>query len=437
MDLRYNPFQPNSPVAPGMFVGRGRELLTLDRALVQARAGQPKHFLLTGERGIGKTSLLDYIRDVAKGTFGADEQRFHFLVVDVVIEKTTSRASLARKIQRCLDKELGGTEQARGFLKKAWAFASRVEVAGVSISAAAAPTSDEDLLDDFAYSLSETAVRICNNAIEPGLFDAQYDGILICMDEVDRAPPTLELGALIKTLLERLQRRGCTTVMFGLAGLPEVRDVLRSSHQSVLRVFDDLPLERLDPDDVGRVIARCIARANEKNAMQTSIAKDGADMLAALSEGYPHFIQQYGYSAFATDTDGVIDQSDVIGGAFGRGGALKAIGERYYRDDFYNRIQKDSYRQVLRIMADQLDAWVTKEDIRKRFSGAEKTLNNALQALRERNIIRSKEGDRGIYRLQQKGFALWIKTFHDNQQKLPLQDQDIGKDDVPAPQNGG
>ena len=47
-----------------------------------------------------------------------------------------------------------------------------------------------------------------------------------------------------------------------------------------------------------------------------------------------------------------------------------------------------------------------------------------------------REGDRGIYRLQQKGFALWIKTFHDNQQKLPLQDQDIGADDV-APTTEG
>ena len=33
------------------------------------------------------------------------------------------------------------------------------------------------------------------------------------------------------------------------------------------------------------------------------------------------------------------------------GGALDLIGDRYYRDAFYNRISKESYRQVLRIMA--------------------------------------------------------------------------------------
>jgi hypothetical protein len=100
---------------------------------------------------------------------------------------------------------------------------------------------------------------------------------------------------------------------------------------------------------------------------------------------------------------------DVLLGAFGSRGALDVIGDRYYRDDFYNRIQKESYRQVLRIMADKLDGWVTKQEIRAKFKGNDSTLDNAIKALRDRHIILSKEGERGIYRLQHKGFALWIK----------------------------
>ena len=264
------------------------------------------------------------------------------------------------------------------------------------------------------------------SAVDPGLFDSKYDGVLICLDEIDRASDTLDLGTFLKTLIESLQRRECNHVMFGLAGLTEAREVLRDSHPSSLRMIDDLPLERLASKEATEVIERCLGRANERNSTATNIDLEAKTILAALSEGYPHFIQQYGYSAFACDADGLIDQTDVLRGAFGPGGALKAIGERYYREDFFERIQKDSYRQVLRIMADKLDAWVTKEAIRQRFTGTEKTLNNALQALRDRNIILSKDGERGIYRLQQKGFAIWIKTFQDHQQKLPLQDQSLG-----------
>lgn len=103
-------------------------------------------------------------------------------------------------------------------------------------------------------------------------------------------------------------------------------------------------------------------------------------------------------------------RSSGSSGAIGDHGALDAIGNRYFRDDFYNKIQKDSYRQVLRIMADQLDRWVTKKEIRAAFSGSDSILDNAIKALRSRNIILSKEGERGVYRLQQRAFALWIKV---------------------------
>jgi hypothetical protein len=39
-------------------------------------------------------------------------------------------------------------------------------------------------------------------------------------------------------------------------------------------------------------------------------------------------------------------------------------------------------------------------------------LDNALHALRDRKIILPKEeGERGVYRLQHKGFAWWIRLY--------------------------
>jgi predicted transcriptional regulator len=62
-------------------------------------------------------------------------------------------------------------------------------------------------------------------------------------------------------------------------------------------------------------------------------------------------------------------------------------------------------------MADELDGWVTLGEIKKKFKGGSTTLTNAIRALRERHIIISKEGVRGVYRLQHKGFAVWIKQY--------------------------
>lgn len=200
-----------------------------------------------------------------------------------------------------------------------------------------------------------------------------------------------------------------------------LREVLRESHPSSLRLFDELPLDILSHEDVSWVIDRALTVANEQNEDATTVDDTARNWLINLSEGYPHFIQQFGYSAFAPDVDLVIDGDDVKKGAFGPQGAMEKIGDRYYRDDFYNKIQKDSYRQVLRIMAENENRWVSKKDIRSKFRGKETTLDNAIHALRERQIILVKEGVRGMYRLQHRGFAFWIRLYTTDQHELQTQ----------------
>jgi Cdc6-like AAA superfamily ATPase len=73
---KYNPFRPDKIVPPGMFCGRMDELRFLDHCLLQTKNGNPQHFLVEGERGIGKSSLLLSELVVATGraqTFDGDK----------------------------------------------------------------------------------------------------------------------------------------------------------------------------------------------------------------------------------------------------------------------------------------------------------------------------------------------------------------------------
>jgi AAA+ ATPase superfamily predicted ATPase len=407
--MKINPFEPFAPVNPGCFVGRLDELRRLKSALVQTTAGKPANFMITGERGIGKTSLLNYLKYAAEGLIPVDGVQQSFIVIDTDLDENTTQLGLMGKIQLGLEKALSEYEAAREFIKKAWGFVQRIEAGGVKLGQAQ-KESDELLLDQFAYSLAETTNRVCADAKTGELWGNQINGILILIDEADNGSKKLQLGSFFKLLAERLQRRSCNRVMFGLAGLPDLRKVLHDSHPSSLRIFEELVLDRLSEAEVNSVINLCLEDANRRNPIQTTIDESGRNMLVLLSEGYPHFIQQFGYSAFVSDSDDVIDRGDVIKGAFGPRGALEQIGDRYYRDDFYNKIQKESYRQILRIMADNLDGWVSKKEIRKKFKGSATNLDNAIKALRDRKIILSKEGELGTYRLQHKGFAVWITS---------------------------
>jgi AAA ATPase domain len=405
----------NSPVAPGMFSGRINELRALEQALLQTRAGHPKNFMITGERGIGKTSLLNYVSWVAQGRISTfEDEKLNFLVVSTEIESTTSTVALVRKIDMGVRRAIDQTDQTEAFFQGVWQFVKRLEAFGVKLRDEATKDDTETLLDEFGYSMASVVSKIV---------DHQYDGLLLLIDECDSATPSLGLGSFLKLLLERVQRHGAENFMVGIAGLPDARSVLSQSHPSSLRLFDETSLGCLTPTDVNWVIDRALKVANEVNPSPTVIADAAREMFVGFSEGYPHFIQQFGYCAFDADTDGNIDLGDVAMGAFGPNGAIRLIGDRYYRDDFYIKIQKDSYRQVLRIMADKLDSWVTREEIKARFNGKESVLNNALQALRDRHIILSKEGVRGVYRLQHKGFALWIKfqTTEPHQLRLEME----------------
>ncbi len=403
-----------------MFVGRLPQLDALEQALLQTRAGRPKSFMITGERGIGKTSLLQYFKFVAQGHIPVADDKMNFLVLEVDLDGSTTDVGLIRRVELGLRRELAKTEQARSILTASWEFLSRLEAFGVKLRDEAKDASTETVHDEFAYSLATTTNRIAQEDA-PSVFGARYDGIVLLIDEADNAPRDLQLGSLLKLLTERIQRHGCSHFMVGLAGLPGLREVLRESHASSLRIFDELQLDILTRDEVSTVIDRALHEANEENEEKTLIDDAGRNGLINLSEGYPHFIQQFGYSAFAADSDGIIDRDDVKSGAFGSGGAMDKIGDRYYRDDFYNKIQKDSYRQVLRIMADNENRWVTKKEICSKFRGKDSTLDNAIHALRDRKIILSKEGVRGMYRLQHRGFAFWIKLYTTDPREIQAQ----------------
>ncbi|MCK4789273.1 MAG: ATP-binding protein [Desulfobacteraceae bacterium] len=414
-----NPFKPNCPVPPGMFVGRINAVESLEQCLIQTKSGQPVNFTIIGERGIGKSSLLLYLTFLARGEvkYVIDDTVFSFLVISTDIEPSTSQLGLIRKIKLGLERQLSKTEAGMDFLKKAWAFLQRLEIGGSRINPK--PEDLEVVQEEFAYSLADTVTRITEGQANQNLFSNSYDGVVLLIDEASNASEELNLGLFLKLLCERLQRNSCNKVVIGLAGLPDLRNILQKSHASSLRLFDEIRLDRLETSEVKEIIHSCLEVSKKESGIETTIDPDAESLITVFSEGYPHFTQQIGYSAFATDTDNHITKVDVHKGFWGEHGALELIGSRYYRDDFYGKIQKDSYRQVLRIMAEHLDDWVTKRQIREKYKGKNTTLDNAVSALKTRNIIMAKEGERGIYRLQHKGFAAWIKRYTDDRQNVP------------------
>jgi AAA ATPase-like protein len=412
---KVNPFKPNSPVPPGMFAGRLDEIKALENGLYQTKNGNSSNFLITGERGIGKSSLIGYIKPTAQGLITTpDYEKFNFIVINTVISGKSTLVSFIKLIERNLKREIGKIEKIRNFFDDTWAFVQRLKIMDSGIDKAQKYDDLDLIIDDFAFSISETCRRITN----PEKGEEAKDGLVVFIDEADNASTGLHIGYFFKAVTELVQQNSCENIMFIVAGLPEVVNKLSESHESSVRIFTQLRIGELNPNDRKYVIDRGLEVANEQNVEKTSITTEAKSMISTLSEGYPHFIQQFAYSAFEANTDGEIGKEDVANGAFKVGGALDAIGSRYYQSAYNEQIKSDEYRQVLEIMADNMNSWIKKSEIREKFSGNDQTLTDALKALTTRKIILKNPSKIGEYRLQHRGFALWIKLFGQRGKKM-------------------
>ena len=393
-----------------MFAGRVDEIIELEKALFQTKNNQPMNFMITGDRGIGKSSLLLFLKHVSCGEIQSIKHgSFDFITVNIAVSDRLDVTTLIKLAERNISRELNKIETVRSFMVETWAFVQRLKIMDSGISEAEKDSEVELQVDDFAYSLAET----CKRLINPERGEKRKDGILFLFDECDNATTELRLGYFFKTVTEALQRHDCNNIMFIIAGLPETPEKLAKSHESSVRIFSHMKVSELQVNDRNFVIDKGIGEANKINNEKTTITTEAKYHISTLSEGYPHFIQQFAYSAFDHNTDGEISVDDVLDAAFKSGGAIDAIGSRYYKSAFYDKIKSDEYRQVLSIMAEKMNAWITKAEIRASFTGDESTLSNALQALTTRKIILKNPAKIGEYRLQQRGFALWIKLFGD------------------------
>lgn len=402
--MRFNPYRPNSIVTPEMFHGRTEELAFIQQSLLQTRHGNPQHFLIEGERGLGKSSLFLMVNQFASGKRTlTDGTRMNFLVLNIELDASQSFFDIIRNMAAEFQRALSEKEQVKMLARDTWNFLSNWEILGVRYH-----KNDDSLIRPYEV-LNEIVKRF-----EEVILNAKdaFDGILLLIDEADRPSVNASLGEIVKLLTEKLTKRGCDRLVIGMTGQPGLIDKLKASHESSSRIFTTLLLRPLTLEENMAVIKSGLYNANEINKLPTSINNDAMHLIAQLSEGYPHFLQEFAYKAFEIDNDWLIDELDVKNGAYGASGALNQLGHKYFNDIYFVQIGSDDYRRVLQSMARYSDGWVDRSKIKDGIEIKDTTLNNAIIALKNRSIIIPNLAVKGEFRLPTKSFAAWIKAFN-------------------------
>jgi hypothetical protein len=400
--MKYNPFKPGSIVHPGMFAGRLNEINEIEKLLFQTRNGNSSSFVVHGERGIGKSSLLFYINAVARGAIQSnDGTSFNFMVVSVSLEPHDTYKDIIYKIAREFERELKKNEIIKTALKEVWDFITNWEVMGVKYQ----KIKEELDVDVMLEELTEKIISVLERT------NTTLDGIYIFIDEADKPSSNPNLGVLSKYMTERIHKKGIQNFGIAIIGISSVLEKIKESHESALRIFSYYNLEPLNPSERKIVIELGLDEAKEKNGTETSIDEDAKDVISGFSEGYPHFLQQYAYSAFEVDSDNKIDNEDVFKGLIMENGALHQLGVRYFDNMYFKEIYSEDYRKILKLMASHDDVYISKKTIVAKTGLKDYTVQNAITACARKGILTLKPGSRGMYKLVSNSFRAWLLTY--------------------------
>jgi hypothetical protein len=282
MDPIKNPFSPGAGSPPPELVGRDPILEQARILLGRVKQKKPeKSLLLTGLRGVGKTVLLREIERVAKA------QKYH--TIDIEAYEDKSLGSLIVPGLRALLFELnriaGAVEKVKHGLAVLRSFigAFKVTVEGVSVGLDIEPEKGVADSGDLEIDLPSLFVAIGEAA------EDRKTAVALLIDELQYLRPK-ELGALIMAM-HKVQQHQLPLVLLG-AGLPILPGLAGESKSYAERLFSFPDIGALSADDTAKALQ------DPARAAEVSFEPAALDEVFRQTQGYPYFVQEWGYQAW-------------------------------------------------------------------------------------------------------------------------------------------
>lgn len=293
MDPIRNPFAPGAGSQPPELAGRDEIIREAEIALKRILQGRhDRSQILLGLRGTGKTVLLNKIERLAEDA--------GYLTSFIEAPEDKSLAELLypkiHQVLRKLSIVESAKEKAYSAMRALRGFASvfKIEVGDFSLSVdPEAGTADSGNLE---FDLSDLFVRVGEAA------KSANKGWALLIDEMQYLNEK-ELAALI-VAIHRVSQKQLPVIMFG-AGLPQIAALSGDAKSYAERLFKYPPVGALDQEAAVSAIKEPITEEGEH------IESDALDLIVERTEGYPYFLQEWGYQAWNTADQSPISRHDV------------------------------------------------------------------------------------------------------------------------------
>ncbi|HVR37291.1 MAG TPA: ATP-binding protein [Methylomirabilota bacterium] len=282
MDPIKNPYSPGAGSPPPELVGRDPILEQARILLGRIKAKRPeKSLMLTGLRGVGKTVLINEVERQARAA------GYRTVAIEAHEDKPLGPlvASQLRPLLHELDRVAGAGDKVRRSLRVLRSFIGglKMQVGEVTFGLDIEPEPGAADSGDLEADLPILFVAVGEAAEE------RQSAVALFIDEIQYFS-SKELGALIMAM-HKAQQRQLPLVLVG-AGLPILPGLAGESKSYAERLFNFPEVGALQEPDAFKAI--------QDPAQATGVSFEDAALaeIFRLTQGYPYFLQEWGYQSW-------------------------------------------------------------------------------------------------------------------------------------------
>ncbi len=310
MDPIRNPFVPGAGSQPAQLSGRTSLInavgIALQRTLLEKHS---KSLIMLGLRGTGKTVLLRYFENQA------ESMGYKTSFIEAPENKKLPELIYPRihQVLRKLSMIASAKTYAHAALKALRSFSSAFKLSLNNLTLEVEPEpgmADSGILE---YDLSELFIQVGLAARAAGL------GWALFIDELQYLSQE-ELSALI-VAIHQANQKGLPILFLG-AGLPQIAALSGDAKSYAERLFDYPRLDALDKNAAFNAIEEPLLQEGENIEPNALLA------IFKVTQGYPFFLQEWGYQAWNLAEKSPITRQDVENAT---PLALKRLDEGFFR----------------------------------------------------------------------------------------------------------
>lgn len=325
-----SPFEPWRPVSPENFKGRLKDRDKILRRIPPViKHGRAEHFFITGKRGMGKTSFINYVSRMA-------EDEYNMIPIHINNRGGKTVDELIQKLLDEMIREFKKEYLGKKIVDKLLNTIQEFKVAGTGVSL----KDTNELIQNIKNHFTDFLIKTCEDLPED-------HGIFIVIDDLNGLSENEEFTDWYKGFFETMDfNEYHLPVIFALISYPEEYEKLCNLNESFFRIFHLIEIDNLENKD----IADFFKSSFEGVGIEFEEETESLHSMIFFSYGMPLIMQLIGDSIFWNAQEDLKINNHIVFLSIAE--AAEELSKKQLRLKL-NKIRSDTYINIFLKLADK------------------------------------------------------------------------------------